>query len=316
MKKKHLSMLAIMMMLWLLTVPTLSSVNAQQITDWWTSTSSETKADTTTSDDFDKENATEVSADTSTSDDTSLTDSSDDLDFDTDTTTSTDQNATPTIDKLEWTITNNDDNTSEIKFEIPKWMLWNQSSKAKVQVEFCLANWTECAALDTLPSEVQEEMKNIALQKVDLWSLKWKLHVNSNWESHALTKLDDISKDWNVWLYNSRIEFDNTYDQFWSVEFVTVKMNWSLKAYQNEAWNWNKAIARINFVEDQWQNKLFPIFASQPIQVDSNDTPVVEPTKEEVKKTETWVELNIAIWLAVVWALCYLWYRKLNTLED
>ena len=315
MKKKHLSMLAIMMMLWLLTVPTLSSVNAQQITDWWTSTSSETKADTTTSDDFD--DAKEVSADTSTtSDDTSLTDdTSDDLDFDTDT-TSTDQNTALVIDKLEWTITMNDDNTSEIKFEIPKWMLWNQSSKAKVQVEFCLANWTECAALDTLPSEVQEEMKNIALQKVDLWSLKWKLHVNSNWESHALTKLDDISKDWNVWLYNSRIEFDNTYDQFWSVEFVTVKMNWSLKAYQNEALNWNKAIARINFVEDQWQNKLFPIFASQPIQVDSNDTPVEAPTKEEVKKTETWVELNIAIWLAIVWALCYLWYRKLNTLED
>lgn len=302
MKRQHLSLLALMMLLFSVTTTPLLSVNAQEITDWWTWTSSDsTSWATDTIWDFDNDSDSDFD-----SEDWWLDESDESLD--------TDWSASK-VSEIEWTITNNEDNTSEVRFEIPKWMLENQSSKAKVQVEFCIMNWTECAKLDVLPQELQDEMKKTTITNVDLWSLKWKLHVNVNWESHALTNLNDVSKDAPVSLYNSRIEFDQTYDQFWSVEFVTVKLNWTLNAYLNEALNWRKAIARINFVEDQWSSKAFPVFAAQPLDLESSDAPIIPISNtqpEDVKSVDTWVELNIALaFLAVALAAAY-WYRKLS----
>lgn len=308
MKRKHLSLLALMMLLFSVGMTPMLSVNAQEIADWGTGTSSWTDSSDTDTlwSDFNDEDTTDFEDE----DSTWLDDESESWMLDED--ASFDWEDSNQITEIEWSITNNEDNTSEIRFEIPKWMLENQSSKAKVQVEFCIMSWTDCTPLDVLPQEVQDEMKNTTLQSVDLWSLKWKLHVNVNWESHALTNLNDVSKDAPVNLYNSRIEFDQTYDQFWSVEFVNVKLNWSLNAYLNESLNWRKAIARINFVEDQWNSKAFPVFASQPIQYESNDTPVPPvTTPEDVKNVDTWVELNIALAFLAVALLSAYWYKKL-----
>jgi hypothetical protein len=47
-------------------------------------------------------------------------------------------------------------------------MLSDPTSKAKVQVQFCLLSGTDCRDINSLPQNVQDELNNVKLQKVDL----------------------------------------------------------------------------------------------------------------------------------------------------
>ncbi len=341
MKKQHLSLLALMMLLLNLCITPF--VNAQEVIDEWISSTSSAEAnDEWTEDDWDSEfNTSDFeeddwwdesnldSSDSSTDDSDWWDDSSwEDSEWDTTWFEDSDFGTTDSAPRIEWQILNNDNGTVDLKFEIPSQMLSDPTSKAKVQVQFCLLSGTDCRDINSLPQNVQDELNNVKLQKVDLWSLKGKLVVNMNWESTTLTNLTDISRDWVVWLYNTTIEFDNTYDQFWSVEFITVTLDWNLNSFLDETQNTWEGFARLNFVEDQWTSQVFPIYA-QPTEInfdmsefDTNytttsvDNPIPQVNPEETKAVDTWIETNIALILLAVALLSWVAYKRLVKEED